>query len=208
MSTKTNFKRVALVAVAALGLGVLTSVAPANAAVAAGEIKVSAQSGTVNASACAISATAGAIGGTFVNGSTVELYKTANTDAVYISLTGPAVVVSASGTGATTTSTTFTDGTTAANDKYTIRLTGEGKVTATVSASSSSAAVDVVTITSVKFEIKASFIVYLIRGLPFNSLIFFLGTPLEPPLAGIIPKIFKLLIGLYLSIYYNLLYKI
>jgi len=35
MSTKTNFKRVALVAVAALGLGVLTSVAPANAAQAA-----------------------------------------------------------------------------------------------------------------------------------------------------------------------------
>ena len=33
MSTKTNFKRVALVAVASLGLGVLTSVAPANAAV-------------------------------------------------------------------------------------------------------------------------------------------------------------------------------
>jgi trimeric autotransporter adhesin len=33
MSTKTNFKRVALVAVAALGLGVLTSVAPANAAI-------------------------------------------------------------------------------------------------------------------------------------------------------------------------------
>jgi hypothetical protein len=35
MSTKTNFKRVALVAVAALGLGVLTSVAPANATVGA-----------------------------------------------------------------------------------------------------------------------------------------------------------------------------
>ena len=33
MSTKTNFKRVALVAVAALGLGVLTSVAPASATV-------------------------------------------------------------------------------------------------------------------------------------------------------------------------------
>ena len=31
MSTKTTFKRIALVAVAALGLGVLTSVAPANA---------------------------------------------------------------------------------------------------------------------------------------------------------------------------------
>ena len=35
MSTKTTFKRVALVAVAALGLGVLTSVAPANAAITA-----------------------------------------------------------------------------------------------------------------------------------------------------------------------------
>jgi trimeric autotransporter adhesin len=32
MSTKTTFKRIALVAVAALGLGVLTSVAPASAA--------------------------------------------------------------------------------------------------------------------------------------------------------------------------------
>jgi hypothetical protein len=37
MSTKTNFKRVALVAVASLGLGVLTSVAPANAATATGQ---------------------------------------------------------------------------------------------------------------------------------------------------------------------------
>jgi hypothetical protein len=35
MSTKTTFKRIALVAVAALGLGVLTSVAPANAAATA-----------------------------------------------------------------------------------------------------------------------------------------------------------------------------
>jgi trimeric autotransporter adhesin len=34
MSTKTTFKRIALVAVASLGLGVITSVAPANAAVA------------------------------------------------------------------------------------------------------------------------------------------------------------------------------
>lgn len=41
MSTKTNFKRVALVAVAALGLGVLTSVAPASAA---SEVTVTASS--------------------------------------------------------------------------------------------------------------------------------------------------------------------
>ena len=36
MSKKTNFKRIALVAVASLGFGVLTSVVPANAAVSAG----------------------------------------------------------------------------------------------------------------------------------------------------------------------------
>jgi len=49
MSTKTNFKRVALVAVAALGLGVLTSVAPANAAVpAAGQFDLSATASVNN----------------------------------------------------------------------------------------------------------------------------------------------------------------
>jgi hypothetical protein len=44
MSTKTNFKRVALVAVAALGLGVLTSVAPANAAMESADLLVSSSS--------------------------------------------------------------------------------------------------------------------------------------------------------------------
>jgi hypothetical protein len=44
MSTKTNFKRVALVAVASLGLGVLTSIAPANAAneITASDVAISA----------------------------------------------------------------------------------------------------------------------------------------------------------------------
>ena len=50
MSTKTNFKRVALVAVAALGLGVLTSVAPANAAAAtAGQLWFSTTASTTGA---------------------------------------------------------------------------------------------------------------------------------------------------------------
>jgi len=40
MSTKTTFKRVALVAVAALGLGVLTSVAPASAATATSAMRL------------------------------------------------------------------------------------------------------------------------------------------------------------------------
>jgi hypothetical protein len=54
MSTKTNFKRVALVAVASLGLGVLTSVAPA---FAANELTVSATSVGVCASDSAVGLT-------------------------------------------------------------------------------------------------------------------------------------------------------
>jgi PKD repeat protein len=46
MSTKTTFKRIALVAVAALGLGVLTSVAPASAAVQSDALTLSATTGT------------------------------------------------------------------------------------------------------------------------------------------------------------------
>jgi trimeric autotransporter adhesin len=53
MSTKTNFKRVALVAVAALGLGVLTSVAPANAAITA----VTTADAQLNAGVCTVSDT-------------------------------------------------------------------------------------------------------------------------------------------------------
>jgi len=54
MSTKTNFKRVALVAVAALGLGVLTSVAPANAtALPTAKLHQGADSGTGSAATTA-----------------------------------------------------------------------------------------------------------------------------------------------------------
>ena len=47
MSTKTNFKRIALVAVAALGMGVLSS-APSQAAVAAANLTVTATNGTAS----------------------------------------------------------------------------------------------------------------------------------------------------------------
>jgi len=47
MSTKTNFKRIALVAVAALGMGVLNSV-PSQAAVAAANLTVTATNGTAS----------------------------------------------------------------------------------------------------------------------------------------------------------------
>ena len=45
MSTKTNFKRAALVAVASLGLGVLTSVAPANAAASTAVLEINTAAG-------------------------------------------------------------------------------------------------------------------------------------------------------------------
>jgi hypothetical protein len=63
MSTKTNFKRVALVAVAALGLGVLTSVAPANAEITdnilAADVAIGSSVGTTSANIgiCAVGST-------------------------------------------------------------------------------------------------------------------------------------------------------
>ena len=49
MSTKTNFKRIALVAVAALGLGVLSSV-PSNAAITSGSVAITTANGTASVS--------------------------------------------------------------------------------------------------------------------------------------------------------------
>jgi hypothetical protein len=49
MSTKTNFKRIALVAVAALGLGVLSSV-PSNAAITTGSVVITTADGTASVS--------------------------------------------------------------------------------------------------------------------------------------------------------------
>jgi hypothetical protein len=59
MSTKTNFKRVALVAVASLGLGVLTSVAPA---FAAGSLTVTANGGGATASRGIVTSPSGTTG--------------------------------------------------------------------------------------------------------------------------------------------------
>jgi hypothetical protein len=49
MSSKTNFKRIALVAVAALGLGVLSSV-PSNAAITSGSVVITTTAGTASVS--------------------------------------------------------------------------------------------------------------------------------------------------------------
>jgi hypothetical protein len=90
MSTKTNFKRVALVAVAALGLGVLTSVAPANASTLSNAAYTF--SVTDNTLACAISNTGGAQTITLPVGIEPVMVASASmtsTDIVKFSSTGP-----------------------------------------------------------------------------------------------------------------------
>jgi hypothetical protein len=92
MSTKTNFKRVALVAVAALGLGVLTSVAPASATALANSIYGAPTS--ENALNCKNVTTAGSEVLTTPVGADIVLTASANmeaTDKVTISSTGPLV---------------------------------------------------------------------------------------------------------------------
>jgi len=95
MSTKTNFKRVALVAVAALGLGVLSSVAPANAAaVAVGDVNISSSTGnaTANIGICYVSgaASTGTEKATVTTAATLT-FTVANTSTGYFKITsGPA----------------------------------------------------------------------------------------------------------------------
>jgi len=92
MSTKTNFKRVALVAVAALGLGVLTSVAPASATALANTVYGAPTS--ENALNCKNVTTAGSEVLTTPVGADIVLTASANMqadDKVTISSTGPLV---------------------------------------------------------------------------------------------------------------------
>jgi len=99
MSTKTNFKRVALVAVAALGLGVLTSVAPASATdIAAANVTLSDVGGT--AGVCAPGAsTVASTPRTITVGGTQDITIDTNADGV-ATITGGAVWVSGSATDA------------------------------------------------------------------------------------------------------------
>jgi len=158
MFIKTLRKRIALVAVSALGVGVL-SAAPASSAVAIGDIDFSTQSDIVNVGACTITNTNvyGTTVATFRSGSNVRLVRTTLGDAAdgaYLTLSGPAIFASHSlaggGTaGATVTPTTITDATSVAGDLTTITLTGVGTVVMTYAANAASAPIDVITITSV-----------------------------------------------------------
>ena len=155
MSKKTIFKRIALVAVTALGAGVL-SVSPANATtLVADAIDVAATSGLTNSAACSIST--GGQGGTFVNGSLVTLNNSAAVNSAYVTLTGPAVfeggtLVTTPGahpvptlTSLTATATNWTT----VGSTLTFRLNGVGAVTVTTAISSTTAAIDTFTINSV-----------------------------------------------------------
>jgi hypothetical protein len=108
MSTKTTFKRIALVAVAALGLGVLTSVAPATAVpvtAAATPCYVSVAPFATPAAAGSDTATA-TISATQVAGPANYVEVTCGTD---ITSGGTAVVTTS---GASSTLSTFADGST------------------------------------------------------------------------------------------------
>ena len=144
MSTKTNFKRIALVAVAAMGLGVLTSVAPANAAVTADAVDIT-STAAADPSICSVDAT------------TQNAYVTLNTAGVAFAVTGenatltiegPAIWVSRLDSGTTFESTTIA-ALAAGGDGATLKPTGLGVIKIKASESSSTAADDVLTVTVV-----------------------------------------------------------
>jgi len=92
MSTKTTFKRVALVAVASLGFGVLTSVAPASAADALGQLTATGTTTTTTAGVQAITVA--------VKGSAIRLGKESSIVAKYA---GPAALTFSDDTGTVAT---------------------------------------------------------------------------------------------------------
>jgi len=168
MSIKTLRKRIASVAVSALTVGVISVVsAPsASANFTAGELSFVSQGSINNTGACIItnSNTANGTSATFRSGSVAVLEAdgaTANDD-IYLTVSGPgiidsytsqpAAVASAGSTAATAnslTATTLFDDTQVVGDRVAIRLTGTGTVTIAVGVSSTTAVLDVITITSV-----------------------------------------------------------
>jgi hypothetical protein len=149
MSNKTNFKRIALVAITALGAGILSVSSAQGANVVADNVVVESVSGVTNAGACSIST--GGQGGTFVTGSLVTVSHTTS-ESIYILLAGPAVFeggTAVTSGGAVLTATTAYDIDGSSGETFTFRLSAVGAVTVTMSPSSSTAAVDSFTINSV-----------------------------------------------------------
>jgi hypothetical protein len=148
MSTKTNFKRIALVAVSALTAG-LVSVAPANAAtLAVGNWDF--RAAATQPGVCAVSNTnvAGTTVATVVTGSTFTLEDAADIDATYMSVTG-ATVVSATADFTAVTLTTATSATSSGTSTITFRAGAVGSAVISIGTSSTSAVTDVLSVTIV-----------------------------------------------------------
>jgi hypothetical protein len=148
MSTKTNFKRIALVAVSALTAG-LVSVAPATAAtLAVGNwdfVAAATQPGV-----CAVTNTdaAGTTTATVVTGSAFTLVDSADITASYMSVTG-ATVVSASDNFTSVTLTTATAANTGNTGTITFRAGAVGSAVINIGTSSTASATDVISVTIV-----------------------------------------------------------
>ena len=154
MSTKTNFKRVALVAVASLGLGVLTSVAPANAADwIAGDLDFTAAAAQPGVCVVTNGDDAGTTSAVVVAGSRINVETAAATGSAYVSISGNATIESA-GTGyEAVTLTTLSSADAITGDSvvsdFVVRAGAVGSAVIYLSSSSTAASVDALSITIV-----------------------------------------------------------
>jgi hypothetical protein len=150
MSKKTIKQRIAVVAALALGTGVL-SVSPANAAaVLVNELTFVAAA--TQPGVCAIDSTSGAQGAVVVAGSalSMSLTQAAGTDDIYVSVSGNATIASASSGWEAVTLTTATNASAAASGQtITFRAGTVGTAAITVRGTSTTAVVEVASITVV-----------------------------------------------------------
>jgi len=148
MSTKTNFKRIALVAISALGIGVLTSVAPASATyggnVTAGDVSITSTTGTATANIgiCYVSADEKA---TVTTAATLTFANSVSSNGYIKVLSGPAAWTGATNFTVNAAATTVTMGTTGS---ATLKASAVGTVKVTAF-NASDTAVEAYTITVV-----------------------------------------------------------
>jgi hypothetical protein len=153
MSTKTNFKRIAFVAIASLGFGVLTSFTPANAAapddIDGGDVVTTSVVATTPG-LCQVDTTADSQDLTIVSGYSFVLspISSAATENGHIVVSGNLTVASHSGFD-TVTVTTATATTMADADTLTIKAGSVGTGKVSISSTSTTAVVEVIAVTIV-----------------------------------------------------------
>jgi hypothetical protein len=149
MSTKTNFKRIALVAVAALGAGVL-SVAPANAgAVAAGNADFDAAATQPGVCKVTNGTNAGTTSAVVLAGGTFKLTVVNGVDTNFVSVSGNATIESATAAYESVTTTTATDAQTASSSTITFRAGAVGSAKISLAPSATGTVVDTLGVTIV-----------------------------------------------------------